>query len=307
MRNKLRILRITFLIFVLAALLVAAMLGKAVESIREASGSVQIEEPPKDTEPPVISASDFEITEGDTVSYKKHIAVTDNMDEDPLIEIDNSGVDSEMPGQYEVTYTVSDHSGNTAVAKVTLTVKEKIYSFDENAEEWLSHEAQLILKEITTEDMNDMQKGYAIYRWTKRHIAYSDSSDKTDYRIGARDGLLKRRGDCYTYFAVSKVLLQEAGIQNIDMVKLRVSKRESRHYWSLINVGTGWYHFDCTQYRYPKDNFYMITDKELKKWDKRYYKNAHRYDPKGLPEMATKSVQGMINYKSSKLTLPDTP
>lgn len=268
------------------------------------SNNHYVEEPPKDTEPPTVSASDFEITEGDTISYKKHISVTDNMDEEPIIEIDNTSVDSETPGQYEVTYTVSDHAGNQVITKVMLTVKEKVYNFDEDADEWLSHEAKLILSEIITDDMNDMQKGYAIYRWTKRHISYSNSSDKSDYRIGARDGFRKRRGDCFTYFSVAKVLLDEAGIQNMDMVKLRKSKKESRHYWSLINVGTGWYHFDCTQYRYPKDNFYMVTDKELKKWDQTYYHNAHRYSTEGMPTMATESVQKLIKYSSPKLTLP---
>ena len=269
------------------------------------SAGTKQEEPPKDTEPPVISASDFEITEGDTVSYKKHITVTDNMDEDPVIDVDNSSVDTETPGQYEVTYTVSDHSGNQSMAKITLTVKEKVYNFDEDADEWLSHEAKLILKEILTDDMNDMQKGYAIYRWTKKHISYSSTSDKSDYRIGARDGFRKRRGDCFTYFSVAKVLLDEAGIQNIDVVKLRKSKKESRHYWSLINVGTGWYHFDCTEYRYPRDNFFMVTDSELKKWDQTYYKNAHRYDPSNLPQLATESVQWMIKYSSPTLKLPE--
>ena len=296
---------ISIVICLLAALLVTVMLGKAVFALRESSHAVPAEEPPKDTEPPVISASDFEITEGDTVSYKKHFSVIDNTDEDPVIEIDNSEVDTDTPGQYEVTYTVYDHSGNATITKITLTVKKKVYTFDENAEEWLSQEAQAILQEIVTDDMNAMQKGYAIYRWTKKHISYADSSYRDDYRVAAHNGFLKRRGDCFTYFAVSKVLLDEAGIENIDMVKLRKSNKESRHYWSLINVGTGWYHFDCTQYVYPKSNFYMVTDKELKNWDKRYYRNGHRYDPKGLPEMATKSVQSMIKYSAAKLTLPE--
>lgn len=299
---------------VLCALLCLLVVGSTVKSaaaefppvfaVSEWGEKWHKEEPPKDTEPPTVSASDFEITEGDTVSYKKHITVTDNMDEDPIIEVDNSTVDTETPGQYEVTYTVSDHAGNQSVTKVMLTVKEKVYNFDENADEWLSHEAKLILKEILTDDMNDMQKGYAIYRWTKRHIYYSSTSDKSDYRIGARDGFRKRAGDCFTYYAVAKVLLDEAGIPNIDVVKLRRSKNESRHYWSLINVGTGWYHFDCTQYRYPKSNFYMVTDEELKKWDETYYAHGHRYDPEGMPTMATESVQWMINYGASKLTLP---
>lgn len=275
---------------------------------RVGAGLIVAKEPeeivPSDTTPPVVSASDFEITVGDTVSYKKQIEVSDDVDEAPEIVIDNSQVDLETPGQYPVIYTVSDSAGNQTVAQITLTVKEKIYTFDENAEGYLSQQARKILAEIIDDDMNDMQKAYAIYRWTKRHIAYTSTSDKSDYRIGARDGFNKRGGDCFTYFSVSKVLLDEAGIENIDMVKLRTSSTQARHYWSLINVGDGWYHFDSTQYRAPKSNFFMVTDKELKAWDQKYYKNAHNYDPEGLPEMATESVQHLINYNAAKLTLP---
>ena len=48
----------------------------------------------------------------------------------------------------------------------------------------------------------------------------------------------------------------------------------------------------------------MVTDEELKKWDETYYAHGHRYDPEGMPAMATESVQWMIHYGSSKLTLP---
>lgn len=256
-----------------------------------------------DTTPPVVSASDFEITVGDSVSYKKHIEVSDDCDSNPDVIIDNSQVDLDTPGQYAVIYTVSDSAGNQTVAQITLTVKEKVYNFNEDADAYLSHEAQKILAKIIDEDMNDMQKAYAIYIWTKYHIGYASTSDKTNYKVGARDGFRNRSGDCFTYYSVAKVLLDEAGIENIDMVKLRTKKKQARHYWSLINVGDGWYHFDATQYVYKNSNFFMVTDKELKDWDSRYYKNCHNYDPKGLPELASKSVQHMIDYGSSKLVL----
>ncbi len=256
-----------------------------------------------DTTSPVVSASDFEVTVGDSVSYKKHIEVSDDFDSAPDVIIDSSQVDLYTPGQYTVTYTVSDSAGNQTVSQITLTVKEKVYDFDEDADAYLSHEARKILADITHEDMNDMQKAYAIYNWTKYHIGYASTSDKTDYKVGARDGFMYRSGDCFTYYSVAKVLLDEAGIPNIDMVKLRTRETQARHYWSLINVGDGWYHFDATQYVYKNSNFFMVTDEELKDWDSRYYKNCHNYDPDGLPELATKSVQHMINYGSSKLVL----
>ena len=88
------------------------------------------------------------------------------------------------------------------------------------------------------------------------------------------------------------------------MKKRRLSDKEARHYWSLINVGSGWYHFDCTQYSYPESNFFMVTDKELKRWDKIYYPHCHRYRADGLPALATTSVQADIRYGAAKLEMP---
>ena len=258
---------------------------------------------PPDITPPVVTASDFTITVGDAVSYKQHVTFRDDRDEAPVLEIDNSAVDAEKPGQYPVIYSVTDSAGNQTVSQIVLTVKDKVYNFKEDADGYLRNKAQAILDKILTDDMNDMQKAYAIYRWTKRNIGYSGTSNKSDYKIGARDGFVNRSGDCFTYFAVSKVLLTQAGIENVDIVKLRTSKKQSRHYWSLINIGTGWYHFDCTQFSKSKANFFMVTDKELKAWDAKYYPNAHRYDPDGLPKQATKSVQHLIQYGSSKLNV----
>ena len=255
----------------------------------------------KDTLPPVVSASDFEITVGDSIRYKSHISVSDNEDANPLIEIDNSAVDPDKPGNYTVTYTVTDHAGNATVASVILTIKGK----DAHERDlFLAERSKSILDDILDAQMNDMQKAYAIYHYVINHIGYSGSSDKSDYRIAAADGLKSGTGDCFTYFAVSKLLLDAAGIQNVDVVKLRLSKDRPRHYWSLINVGTGWYHYDSTRFS-TNFNLFMLTDKELKSWDNKYYRNCHRFSSEGLPERSTVSVQKMIDYSSASLKRKD--
>lgn len=254
-----------------------------------------------DTEPPVVSASDFEITLGDSVSYKSHIAVSDNEDEAPQIDIDTSNVDLDKPGTYTVIYTVTDRAGNSTVVNISLTVREKEIN---EIDLFLSEQSKSILERIIDENMNDMQKAYAIYYYVKNNIAYAGDSDKSDYKIAAMDGLKQGKGDCFTYFAISKVLLDAANIQNVDMVKLRLSADRPRHYWSLINVGSGWYHYDSTRFS-TNGNLFMLTDEELKKWDNKYYRNCHNYSTDGLPERSTESVQKTINYGSSKLKVKD--
>ena len=200
-----------------------------------------------------------------------------------------------------MTYTVTDHAGNATVASVILTIKGK----DAHERDlFLAERSKSILDDILDAQMNDMQKAYAIYHYVINHIGYSGSSDKSDYRIAAADGLKSGTGDCFTYFAVSKLLLDAAGIQNVDVVKLRLSKDRPRHYWSLINVGTGWYHYDSTRFS-TNFNLFMLTDKELKSWDNKYYRNCHRFSSEGLPERSTVSVQKMIDYSSASLKRKD--
>lgn len=262
----------------------------------------------KDTIPPTIKGEDFSVKAGGTVSYKNKVTVTDNHDPSPVLTIDNSTVDLDKPGTYAIIYTATDASGNRTV----LTLKLKVLGADdlpddtpEAKEQYVREKSREILAEITTPDMNDLQVAYAIYHWTKHKISYSGSSTKEGYVIGAYEGFKTRAGDCYTYYAVAKALLVSAGIQNVDMVKERINTKQARHYWLLVNVGDGWYHFDSTPYVFKESNFFMVTDTELKNWDDKYYRYCHNFLDENLPERATASIQYLINYHASTLTLPD--
>ena len=262
----------------------------------------------KDTVPPTITGEDFSVKVGGSVSYKSKVTVSDNHDPSPTLTIDNSTVDLDKPGVYSIIYTATDASGNRAVLTLKLTVKgadDIDVDTPEGRKQYVIEKSREILAEITTPDMNEMQVAYAIYHWTKHKISYSSHSNKDDYITGAYEGFKTRTGDCYTYYATSKALLEAAGIDNVDMVKERTSSKQARHYWLLINVGSGWYHFDSTPYIYKESNFFMVTDAELKKWDDKYYRYCHNFKDEGLPERATESVQALVNYHSSTLKLPE--
>ncbi|MBO4452544.1 MAG: transglutaminase domain-containing protein [Clostridia bacterium] len=257
----------------------------------------------KDVTPPTVTGEDLTVYIGDTVSYRNSITVSDDTDPEPEISVDNSLVNLNKAGVYPVTYTVRDSSGNEAVFKLNVTVLDRSANLDEynKKREYVESEASKQLAKIVDDSMDDLQKAYAIYYWTKKNIAYTGSSDKSNYIYGAYDGFKKRAGDCYTYFSVSKALLIAAGIDNVDVVKERTDEKQSRHYWMLVNVGDGWYHFDSTPYKFDNDNFFMVTTAELHAWDDKYYPLCHNFLTEGLPEISTKSIQHYINYRSSKL------
>lgn len=250
-----------------------------------------------DEEAPVISgAEDKTIVLGESVSYRSGVTVTDNEDENPTLTIDNSKVELDKVGKYEVTYTATDAAGNSSSVTITLTIKEKPSGYVDEAT--VMAKAQEILASITNESMSKMEVAFAIYRWTNRNIGYVDSSDKSSWIKGAYQAFTKRSGDCYNYFAAAKALFAAAGIETVDVVKSDTS--HSRHYWSLINIGTGWYHVDCTPRKGSGDLFFMVTDEELEAYSKQH-NNSHIFDTSAYPKRETKSVQDKVDYNNGKI------
>ena len=249
-----------------------------------------------DEEPPVIEgAVDLEFFLGNSISYKSGITVTDNESAAPKLTVDNSKVDVNTAGTYPVTYTATDDAGNTASVTINLTLKEKPKDYVD--EETVYDLARKVLSQITDESMTDMEVAFAIYNWTKTNIAYTGSSDKSSWVKGAHQAFTKKSGDCFNYFAAAKALYNVAGIENVDVVKSDTS--HSSHFWSLINLGDGWYHVDCTPRR-KVGYFFMNTDAELEAYSVKN-KNSHIFDSDAYPERATESVQDLIDYKNGKV------
>ena len=252
-----------------------------------------------DTQPPVIEgAVDLEFYVGDPISYKKNITVTDDLTEFPDLTVDNSLVDTTKPGQYLVTYTATDEAGNSASVTVMLTLKDKPQGYvDLDVVYGL---AQEVLDQITTEEMTDMEVAFAIYRWVSTNIGYTGHSDKSHWTTGAYQAFTERAGDCFNYYAAAKAMYEVVGIENVDVVKLVTENTsQSSHFWSLINLGDGWYHVDCTPRKKP-GKFFMNTDAELEAYsvENRY---SHNFDGSLYPERATESVQDKVDYENGEI------
>lgn len=233
----------------------------------------------KDTEPPVISGvTNLSTTVGGSISYKKGVTVTDNLDDSVELVIDNSNVNLQKAGTYKVTYTATDASGNTTVEEATVKVKEPDIS--NVTEEYINMKADELLGKITNSSMSQYEVAKAIYNWVHDNIGYYDGTPKEGYVEGVYRGLINRKGDCYTYAMTSKCLLTRAGIKNMDIEKIPAS---SRHYWNLIDLGDGWYHFDTTR-RKDGTTFFYWNDAKLMEYSNSH-KLSHNYDPTKYPEI----------------------
>lgn len=219
---------------------------------------------------------------GEPISYKSSITVTDNCTKHMKLAVDKSQVDTNTEGIYNVFYSAVDDAGNEAAASTTITIKKKPENYI-TPEEALG-EAEEILNEITTKDMTLKEKARAIYNWARTEIGYVNTSEKESWTNGAHQGFTERSGDCYVFFATAKALLTQAGIPNLDVVKSDTT--ESSHFWSLIDCGDGWYHFDTTPRYGTGDDFFMKTDAQILEYSQNNG-NSHVFDQSLYPATPT--------------------
>ncbi len=191
------------------------------------------------------------------------------------------------------------NSGKRACDEVLQLDQENWYIFDDNGifigttpvvktEEELKLEeleklASQIVTELITEEMTKREKATEIYRWIQSHIGYIATSDKSDWVAEAIRGLQTRRGDCFTYFAVARAMLDAAEIENLPVYP---KEGYHVHYWNIIYVEGGWYHFDTTP-RKSGSTFCIVTNAQYDalsgaRYSTRYLENGMEY-----PEMAT--------------------
>ena len=210
-----------------------------------------------DTEKPVLyGVINRNSYAGEPVAYFSEVFAQDNLDEDLTIEVDNSEVNINRAGSYKVTYSVTDSDGNTTFASCTLKIVSTAVT-DETVQEL----ARSVLGEILTDHMTKTEQLEAVFNYVRSHVRYVGYSDKNDWRKEAERGFRTGRGDCFTFYSVTRALLDQ-----IDVEYMSVTRKggRTRHYWVIVNVGTGWYHFDPTIAPQHKHRCFMWTNKQCK-------------------------------------------
>ena len=212
------------------------------------------------TAPTIQGVHDISLYLGSAASYRSGVVISDDKDPAPKLEVDSSKVDLSTPGTYPLVYTARDMTGNTTRVEVTVTVAEKPETYVDPAV--IEAKADELLKKIVTEDMTAEAKVKAIYAYVRSHYTYSGHSDKTDWMQGAYVMMESGQGDCFNYYAITKLLLERSGIPNIDVRKVRNFPEDSDHYWSLVSVdgGATYYHLDTTPRVGDGDDFCLVTD-----------------------------------------------
>ncbi|MCL2837085.1 MAG: transglutaminase-like domain-containing protein [Defluviitaleaceae bacterium] len=251
----------------------------AIITLEDAFGNISLVEAAlnivPDLEPPVFyGLRTLYVVKGGTVAFRRGVTAIDGRDGEVEFTVDASEVDLSGIGTYYAYYEAADSSGNRARVPVQVVVTaidpEEVYEM-----------AQAVLDTIITEEMTDFAKANAIYGWIKRNIGYTTVGPKDDVITGAHNGLVRRNGDCYTFYATSALMLDMTGIPNITLQR---DGGNNRHWWSLIDVGQGWHHFDATPHNSGDGGFHFTEARAQERTRARGASNRYYvYDPETLP------------------------
>lgn len=191
---------------------------------------------------------------------KKHwnpaqfVSAVDDRDGGVKVQTDTSRINWKKSGVYKIIFKAGDKAGNVAKswAKVRVIVPGTAESI-----------ADQVLRSITKTSWSDKKKAKAIYQYVRKRCSYVHNAPHGDWRSVAARGIRYQSGDCYTYYAVARLLMTRAGIPNV-MVKRYPTPRGMRHYWNLVYIKGGWYHFDATpRSRSRKASFCLKTDAQM--------------------------------------------
>ena len=216
----------------------------------------------------------------DKYDYTKYVTVTDDRDTKLKIEVDTSKVNFKKTGTYKVIYRAADSSGNTAetYARIGVRVPTDLDSY-----------CDTILSQITKSSWSDTKKARAIYDYARGHIAYTGTSDKTNWEKNAINGIRYGRGDCYTYYTVARALLTRAGIPNIEVNRVA---GYGHHWWNMAYVQGAFYHFDACP-RKAGGRFCLVTDSQLKNYSA-HYGNSHIWAYSKKPKSGSKVLSNIF-------------
>ncbi len=208
-------------------------------------------------------------------SFKEHVSATDDRDGKVKVTVDTSKINWKKTGKYKIYYHAEDEAGNKATswAKVQVIVPGSAEAA-----------ADRILASITKKSWSNEKKARHIYSYVKGHMSYVHNASHPNWRSSGLNGFRYHSGDCYTYYSTSRLLLTRAGIPNV-MIN-RFPANPARHYWNLVYVHGGWYHFDTTP-RARDRRFCLWTDAQLRGYSTDY---TFRFNHKLYPKRAKKRI-----------------
>ncbi len=141
---------------------------------------------------------------------------------------------------------------------------------------YVKAQAEKIVKEITFDNMDDIQKVKAIHDWVCNNTVYDDglSGDRKNHNDASV--LMNDSTVCEGYARISNILYNTAGIESYYISGVG-------HAWNIVKVGNNYFHVDTTWDDGDKISYdwFMKSDDEMRNSDE-YHASWKTYIPSSL-------------------------
>lgn len=211
-------------------------------------------------------------------SFKKYVSAWDKRDGKVNFAVDTSHVNKNKKGVYRVWFQAQDSAGNAARTWAKIQVRQ-LTGVDSYAD--------AILKRITRKSWSDVRKCKAIYSYVKSHMSYVDYDGGNRWESSALRAIRYSNGNCYAYYSLSRLLMTRAGIPNM-MITRYPARVHHHHWWNLVYVEKGWYHFDTVSRR-RGGRFCLLTEAQIRSYS-RVDSYAFQFPSRAYPKRATKVI-----------------
>ena len=240
---------------------------------------------PNTMPPQILGTRDMLVQIGNPIIFRQGVSAIDAFGRPLVFSVDSSGVNIHQLGAYTAIYYAVDPWG----LRTEITINVDVLEIDPAR---VRQMADTVLEGILQEDMTQVEQARAIYNWVSGDITFAANISRRTLYEGAYQAMRNRRGNCFVFYAVSEVLLTQAGIPNMRIQ--RIEGTPTRHYWNLINPDLlGWHHFDAATLRpifgQPLDRF-MFTSSQAEQFTRLIHSYIGRrdhftYNPELYPEI----------------------
>jgi len=241
-------------------------------------------EPIPDTPPQIFGVQTLKVRAGDTILFLHGITAKDAFGNILYPYVVTHNVNHDVPGVYSVTYAAEDSWG----LRTEVTVDVYVLQIDP---EHVIAMVNDLLAHILRDDMTQLEQARTIFSWVRNNVRYVGDANRRSLYEAAYQALRHRRGDCFSFYAVTELMLTQAGIPNMRVTRVGGA---SEHFWNLINPDNlGWHHLDTSPHdiRVQNLNRFMFTASQAAAHTAYIYRitgrtNYYTHDPYHYPDIA---------------------
>ncbi len=233
-----------------------------------------------------VTDNDIVVEINGSVRYSPHIRLGEGC---VGFEVDESRLDLQNAGEYTV-YVVAIGADGRRGERMPLKVRV-LDNFDAK---WLDRTLDELVCDLDASGKSAERICRDIYRLVRDKLFYSCEAEREELSRAAFYALKTGSGDCFSYAALTKLLLDRCGIENVLVERARGSTPDT-HYWNMVNIGdyenAKWYHLDTTELRFDEYSHSgcLLTDRQIDAYSL-VRENFYRYERSQYPTAAEEII-----------------